>query len=113
MNELPKNPKTDIWYFYQTLSRMTYIENDQIRIVLKSPLINTKEKYDIFQVHNIPVPFHNTSNLDEVKQCLVKYELEGGLLMFSKNKEEYALLSENDYYMCNRHKLHFCNPKAT
>ena len=32
--------------------------------------------------------------------------------MFSKNREEYALLSENDYYMCNRHKLHFCNPKA-
>ena len=52
-NELPKNPNTDIWYFYKTLSCMTYMENDQIRIVLKIPLINTKEKYDIFKVNNI------------------------------------------------------------
>ena len=110
--ELPKNPNIDIWYFYKTLLCMTYMENDQIRIVLKIPLINTKEKYDIFKVHNIPVPFYNTSILDEVKHCLVKYELEAGLLLFSKNREEYAFLSENDYYMCNRHKLHFCNPKA-
>lgn len=111
--ELPKNPRIDIWYFYKTLSCMTYIENDQIRIVLKIPLINTKEKYDIFKVHNIPVPFYNASNLGEVKHCLVKYEIEGGLLMISKNREEYALLSENDYHMCNHHKLSFCNPKAT
>ena len=110
--ELPKNPNIDIWYFCKTLSCITYMENDQIRIVLKIPLINTKEKYDIFKVHNIPVPSYNTSILDEVKHCLVKYELEAVLLMFSKNREEYAHLSENDYYMCNRHKLHFCNPKA-
>lgn len=110
--ELPKNPDIDIWYFYKTLSCMTYMENDQIRIVLKIPLINTKEKYDIFKVHNIPVPFYNTSKLDAVKHCLVKYELEAKLLMVSRNREEYALLSENDYYMCNRHKLPFCNPKA-
>ena len=88
------------------------LENDQIRVVLKIPLINTKERYDIFKLHNIPVPFYNTPKLDKVKHCLVKYELGAGLLMFSKNREEYALLSENDYYMCNRHKLHFCSPKA-
>ena len=62
-------------------------------------------------VHNIPVPFYKTANLDEVKHCVVKYELEAGLLMFSKNKEECALLSENNY-MCSRHKFYFCNPKA-
>ena len=55
--ELPKNPNIDIWYFYKTLSCMTNMENDQIRIVLIIPLINTKEKYDIFKVHSIPVPF--------------------------------------------------------
>ena len=32
--------------------------------------------------------------------------------MVSKNREEYALLSDIDYYMCNKHKLPFCNPKA-
>ena len=110
--ELPKDPKMDIWYFYKTLSCVTYMEDDQIRIVLKVPLINTKEKYDVFKVHNIPVPFYNTSKLGKVKHLLFKYELEAEVLMISKNREEYALLSENDYYMCNSYKLPFCNPKT-
>ena len=56
-------------------------------------------------VHNIPVPFYKTAILDEVKHCVIKYELEAGLLMFSKNKEECALLSENNNYMCSRHNF--------
>ena len=32
-NELPKHPNIDIWYFYKTLSCMTYMENDEILIV--------------------------------------------------------------------------------
>lgn len=110
--ELPKKPTGDIWYFYKTLSCVTYMENDQIRIVLKIPLINTKEKYEIFKVHNIPVPFNNTSKHDEKKHFLIKYELEARVLMVSKNREEYALLGDNDYYMCSNAKLSFCNPKA-
>ena len=110
--ELSKNPKLDIWYFYKTLSCMTYMKNDQIRIVLKIPFINTKAKYDIFKAHNIPVPFYNISENGKARHLLVKYELEADVLMVSKNREEYALLSDIDYYMCNKHKLPFFNPKA-
>lgn len=110
--ELPQNPKMDIWYFYKTLSCLTYIENDQIRIVLKIPLINTKSKYDIFKVYNIPVPFHNMTGHIKTSHYLVKYELEAEVLMVSKNRQEYALLSGVDFYMCNNHKLPLCNPKA-
>lgn len=110
--ELSKNPKRDIWYFYKTLSCMTYIENDQIRIVLKIPLINTKAKYEIFKAHNVPVPFYNMSENGLTRHLLAKYELEAGVLMVSKNRQEYALLSDIDYYLCNNHKLPLCNPKA-
>ena len=48
----------------------------------------------------------------KTRHLLVKYELEADVLMVSKNREEYALLSDIDYYMCNKHKLPFCNPKA-
>lgn len=42
--ELPRNPRNDIWYFYQTLTCITYLEDNEIRIVLKIPLMNTKQK---------------------------------------------------------------------
>ena len=45
--ELPRNPRKDIWYFYKTLTSITYLEDNEIRIFLKIPLINTKEEYDL------------------------------------------------------------------
>ena len=106
-HELPKNPRHDIWYFYKTLTCMTYLEHDQIRIVLSIPLINTGDKYEVFKVHNIPFPFHNTS-----VQNLAKYDLETEFLMVSESRQSYAFLSENDFHMCNSVNLQFCNPKT-
>lgn len=105
--ELSRNPADDIWYFYKVLTCMTYLENNQIRIVVKIPLIDTREKYEVFKVHNIPFSFHHSS-----KQYLAKYELESDRLMVSKNRESYTLLSEDDFQMCNNLKLQFCNPKT-
>ena len=85
---------------------MTYLEHAQIRIVLSIPLINTGDKYEVFKVHNIPFPFHNTS-----AQYLAKYDLETEFLMVSESRQSYAILSENDFHMCNSVNLQFCNPK--
>ena len=30
--ELPRNPHLEIWYFYKTLTCITYLEDDQIRV---------------------------------------------------------------------------------
>ena len=57
--ELPKNPKNDIWHFYQTLTCITYLEDNVIRITLKIPLMNTKQKYEVYKVHNLPMPLHH------------------------------------------------------
>ena len=110
--KFPENPRIDIWYFYKTLTCMTYLENDQIRIVLKIPLIDTRETYEIFRAHNIPFPFHNTSVTNTPVQLLAQHQLESEILMVSKNRESYALLAENDYNMCTGLKSKFCNPKT-
>ena len=51
--ELPRNPRKDIWYFYKTLTSITYLEDNEIRIVLKIPLINTKEEYEVYRIYNL------------------------------------------------------------
>ena len=58
--ELPRSPRKDIWYFYKTLTCITYLEDNEIRIVLKIPLINTREEYEVgiqntkFTITNAP-----------------------------------------------------------
>ena len=52
--ELPRNPRKDIWNFYKTLTSITYLEDNEIRIVLKIPLINTQ--YEVYRIYNLPLP---------------------------------------------------------
>ena len=49
--ELPRNPRKDLWYFYKTLTCITYLEDNEIIIVLKIPLINRREEYEVYKVY--------------------------------------------------------------
>ena len=53
--ELMSNPRNDIWYFYKTLTSVTYLQDNEIRNILKIPLLNTNQKYDIYKVYNLPI----------------------------------------------------------
>ena len=58
---LPRNPRKDIWYFYKTLTIITYLEDNEIRIVLKIQLIqsynnnnnNNVQAYPTYMVENL------------------------------------------------------------
>ena len=106
--ELPRNPRKDIWYFYKTLTYITYLENNEIRIILKKPLINTRQEYDVYKIHNLPLPVHHV--VPNQTDILVKYSLETELLMVSKDREPFSLLSESTFQMCNSYHFQFCNP---
>ena len=110
--ELPRKPRDDIWFYYKTLTCLTYLQDNEIRIVLKIPLINTKEEYDIFKVHNMPLPIHYNQSSTSPVNVMVKYELETEMFMISRDKTRFSLLSENNYHMCNSYHLQFCNPET-
>ena len=57
--ELPRNPRKNIWYFYKTLTSITYLEDNEIRIVFKILLINTNEEYEVYRIYNLPLPMAN------------------------------------------------------
>ena len=96
--------------FYQTLTCITYLEDSEIRIVLKIPLMNTKQKYEVYKVHKLPMSLHHVSA--ESNNYLVKYNLETEMLMVSKHKTKFSLLSENTYQLCNGYRYQFCNPET-
>ena len=108
--ELSRSPRRDIWYFYKTLTCITYLEDNEIRIVLKIPLINTREEYEVYKIHNLPLPMHRV--LPNQTDILLKYSLETEILMISKDKAKFSLLSESAFQMCNSYHFQFCNPET-
>ena len=63
---------------------MTYLQSKVIRIVVKIPLINTKEAYEVYKIFNLPLPSNGiNSNQTDV---LLQYELEAEMLIVSKDK---------------------------
>ena len=110
--ELSRSPKTDIWYYYKTLTCVTYMEDNEIRIVLKILLINTKEQYEVNKVHNLPLPLYSISKNETSHPYLVKYELETETLLVSKDRTKFSLLSENSYHVCNSDHMQFCDPET-
>lgn len=106
--ELVRNPRNNIWYFYKTLTCITYLEDNEIRIVLKIPLVNTKEEYEMYKIYNLPLPLISSNQTD----VLIKYRLETETLMVSKDKSKFTLLSERTFQMCNSNHFQFCSPET-
>ena len=80
------------------------MEDNEIRIDLKIPLMNTKQKYEVYKVHNLPMPLHHVS--------AELYNLETEMLIVSEDRTKFSLLSENTYQLCNGYHYQFCNPET-
>ena len=47
--QLPADPESNIWYFYNTLTCTAYLDGHKILIVLTIPLLDLKEIYEIYK----------------------------------------------------------------
>lgn len=111
---LPEDPRANIWYYYNTLHCMTYLEENEVRIVLNIPLISIVEKYEIYKIHSLPVPMKNHTYVSKEinKHYLAEYNLESTTIMISTDKTKYALLKEHTYLSCVNPYIRHCNVKS-
>ena len=65
------------------------MEDNEIRIVLNIPLINTKEQYEVYKVHNLPLPLYSISKNETTHPYSGKYELETEVLMVSEDIQNF------------------------
>ena len=111
--KLPADPVNNIWYFYNTITCNAYLDGHKILIVLSIPLLDDKESYEIYKIHNLPLSKHGTStSKDKNLGLTAKYDLSVEALMINKERTKYALLSSNDFDACNNRYMPFCNPKS-
>ena len=64
----------------------------------------------VYKIHNLPLLMHRV--LPNQTDILLKYSVETEMLMISKEKAQFSLLSESAFQMCNSYHFQFCNPET-
>ena len=105
--KLPVNPENNIWHFYKVVSCLAYLQDNEISIMMKIPLINTKQQYRIYKIYNLPMPVYTTNQ----GVFTVQYQLESNNLMISEDRRKYVLLTDHEFEMCSNTDINFCTHK--
>ena len=72
--------------------------------------MNTKDKYKVYKIHNLPLPINHSPMRQTYP--LTKYKLESEMLLVSKDITKFSFLTETMYHVCNSKHLQFCNPET-
>ena len=111
---LPINPDKNLYKFYKTIKSTAAIQGNKIYTILDIPLLSLEDRMDIFQAHNLPIPYTNmfgeneTIPIDYGHHMVAKYKLEADIFAIDKSKSRYVLLSKQEAIGCNTYGRGFC-----
>jgi hypothetical protein len=75
--QLPGNLDSDLWSFYKFLKCTSTTHNNQLLIVLSVPLLDARETYMIYKIHNLPALIANvTHTVVNTYAMVAQYQLE-------------------------------------
>ena len=86
--KLPEDHRSNIWYYYCTLTCTTILEEDRIVVVMSIPLLDFTGQYDVIKVHNIPLPMQEAqtkSPSQSIPTMVAKYDIEYPGLLINKD----------------------------
>ena len=97
--KLPSDPEKDLWDFYNTLTCRTVLDGNHIYVVVSVPLLDENSKYEVYKVHNLPVPINSTP---EVKNSgmIAKYSLESNSFAVNGDNSKFILLTKSELPHC-------------
>lgn len=105
--KLPSDPETDLWDFYNILTCHTALDGNHIYTVVSVPLLDENSKYEIFKVHNLPLPMNST--FEKLNAGMIaKYSLESQAIAVNGDKTRYVLLNDMELHQCANPFQKFC-----
>ena len=115
---LPFNPKANIWNYYRTLTSSVIFDDNKILVVINVPLVDRGTQFEVFTVHNMPIPNvliqpKEVSELSLKKRHLVaNYDLEAKALAINRQRTNYIMLTDDEAKQCANPLVSFCEFKS-
>ena len=105
----PGDPKTDLWHFYKLLTCTTVVEEDNILVVVPVPFLDSKDDFEVYRVHYLPIPF-NSSN-GAMSEVVASYRLDGDAIAVNTQRTDFVLLTEKELEGCSKPMIGFYSIK--
>ena len=105
---LPDDPNKSLWKYYKYLTCSTMVKDKKILIVVSIPLLDLSSTFEVFNVHNLPLPFMNqTKGITPSIQMTAQLEIEADSIAFVE-RTKYILLDKLETQHCSNPWLKFC-----
>ena len=98
---LPENPTINIKHYYRYLTVTPMIDENQLILMIKIPLVVTDSTLILYKTYNLPI-FH-----PDIGQSLA-YELQGSNLAITQDRNYVTILTESEFIQCTLAQGHFC-----
>ncbi|CAC5408705.1 unnamed protein product [Mytilus coruscus] len=110
--KIPGDEIKDIWNFYKFLTCSTVLDENRIIIIITLPLLDIRDSYAIYKIHNLPVPTKVTEKNSDSSNMVAQYELEAVVIAANQEKTKYMLLSNQEIDKCSNPLVNFCEIKS-
>ena len=106
---LPTHPGRKLWSYFRNLNCAAVIEENKIVIILTVPLLDSDDRYELYEVHNLAFPYPYLNTKSEDTDMMAVYRLESDAIMVNTFHTEYILLSRDELYACSHTQGQYCN----
>ena len=89
--KLPFNPERRQWQYYEILGASTFMDTDQIVIVLKIPLRDSRFQFKLYKVLNLEIALNYTP-----RDMTAYIALQSQYLAINLERTKYMLLEEEN-----------------
>ena len=112
--KLPEDPRSNIWYYYLTLTCTTVLDDHKVIVVINIPLLDFTGEYEVYRVHNIPLPMHKVPKeviMTFATDTVARYDIEYPGLLINKDRTLYTPLNEYEMFTCSNRVARYCSPE--
>lgn len=101
--KLPFDPNIYLWSYYRILPCTILVGDENLIIALTGRLLDTNKRFEVFKIHNIPVPNLKTNQ----SNLLARYKVEEKAVVINDVRSAYTTLSETELASCLRQHGNF------
>ena len=99
---LPEDPTINIWHYYRYLTVRPMVDENQLILMIKIPLVDTDSTMTLYRTYNLPIFY------PDIDKSFV-YELEGSNLAITQDRNDVTILTESEFIQCTLAQGHFCS----
>ena len=109
----PCDPRAHLFDYYKLLSCIPIFDGKHIIILIRVPLVEYSQQFEIFRAYSLPVPLLGRTRVDkDDKKLLAYYKLESNYMAINSDRSQYILLTETQVKDCVQSGLQICNVKS-